>query len=120
MTRQQQIWMESILLGVGTVAVYKWWHEEPMGEAVVPGLVLGVAVGAARVMAGEEGMFGQPVMALGNSVTDGMGTLDPEAVRFLEEVARYNQADNLYAPTNLRGVKIGPVPDEPSIVNQEP
>ena len=104
-----QVVMQSLLLGLGAAGLYKIVRQEPVSEAVVPGIVLGTVILVAR----SSGVIARP------NAHHGTGTLSAEAVRLLHQIGDQAEATGLYAPARGGGIRIEPVPDQPSIVNQD-
>jgi hypothetical protein len=104
-----QIVMQSLLLGLGAAGLYKIVRQEPVSEAVVPGIVLGTVILVVRT----SGVVARP------NAHHGTGNLSAEAVRLLHQIGDHAEANGLYAPARGGGIRIEPVPDQPSIVNQD-
>jgi hypothetical protein len=111
MTWEQKM-AASLLAGVVGAGLYKRYREQPLYEAVIPGVVAGVAIGtvwhvSSLSKARENGHFTGP------------GTLAPPAVALLNTIAKHVDEDGLYETRQLEGVKIMPISDNPMYVNQD-
>ena len=111
MTKEQQMAVGIGLIGLGAAILNKSRKGESADGVMAVGLVAGVGVGAIWLLAGEN--------ALSNGKTDGVGTLSPKARQLLHEVAVNIHENGLFDEKSSGGVKIGPIPDEPSIINQD-
>lgn len=111
MTKGQQIAVGLGLIGLGAVVLNRSRKDEPAGSVLAVGVTAGVAIGAVWLLSGEN--------ALSNGKTEGTGTLPPKAVMLLDEVAETVELNGLYNPVSSGGVKVGPLPDQPSIINQD-
>jgi hypothetical protein len=111
MTWEQKM-AASLLAGVVGAGLYKHYRGESIQQAVIPGIVVGVAIGtvwhvSSLSKARENGHFTGP------------GTLSPPAVALLNTIAQHVDEDDLYETRQLEGVKIMPVSDNPMFVNQD-
>ena len=111
MTWEQKM-AASLLAGLAGVGFYKHYRNQPLYEAIIPGVVAGVAIGTAwhassLVPARHNGHFVGP------------GTLGVPAVALLNTIAEHVEEDGLYVTRQLKGVKIMPVSDNPMVVNQD-
>jgi len=104
-----------LAIGLAGAHLYKWYGVPPSFspriDAVKTGLVVGAAISVVWLATSD-------VPARSNGVTDGAGTLGPEARALLNTVSV--AVDNgLYLPRTSGGVKVAPIPAEPSRINQD-
>jgi len=87
-------------------------------DAVIGGVVGGTLANMVVLVGVKNGAQGSnKIEAIFNSdPTAGMGALKEEAISLLQTV----NSDELYQALKEGGVKVAPVPDNPSVVSQDP
>lgn len=106
------------VLGAGAVSLYRGRSgSELFVDAAMHGVVAGTALNVGVWLAGESGLSlpSLPSVAQLNDGLEGVGKLSSEGKKLLSQL----DTDTLYASMKSNGVKIAPVPENPSIVNQD-
>lgn len=108
-------------------AAYSLYQGKDVGDVAVDALLGGGVIGTAAnvgvfLITNEPGKLAVPTesgyalpnpMALLNSAKD-LGAMSKQAVQFLSQLD-----ENLYYPFREGGVKMAPIPSNPSIINQD-
>ncbi len=114
------------LTGFGIAGLYFYFRNKPnktIGmDLVLPGVVMAVGLNLIGWLATEQGwipVYGQDEDLSGaeakSNGNDGMGRLSKKAVNFLSHI----KEKDLYSPYKKGGLKVAPVPDDPSVVTQD-
>jgi hypothetical protein len=111
------------LAGAAGVSYYRGRRgQELMADVAIHGLVAGTALNVADwLLAGE----GEPLAAIANPISSqvsllnrkkekGMGKMGKKAVKLLSDVD-----EDLYDDFKENGVKVGAIPPNPSLINQD-
>jgi hypothetical protein len=107
------------LAGFGIAGLIYYWRSKPnktIGmDLILPGVVLACGLNLIGWLATDAGWIPVYGEAKNNGSDEGMGKLSKKAVNFLKEL----DENQLYKPMKKGGLKIAPVPDDPSVVTQE-
>lgn len=104
------------MLGAGALAYSKGRRETLLQDALLGGLVLGTGASAALLL--YESHTGHALLA-NSAVAEGTGALGPKAVSLLEDISVKAEKDNLWSQSKANGVKVGLVPQDAAIINQD-
>lgn len=103
------------VLGAAGVSYFRGRQgRDVLRDALVHGLVGGTGVNVALWLGDEAGVIALPNHS--SDVAEGAGTMSVEAIAYLADL----NDETLYAASNQDGFIIGPVPDNPYVVEQVP
>lgn len=98
----------------GLLYQYRKRADKSIGmDFVLPGVTMAIGFNVIGWLMTDMGVF--PVLAKSNGDYEGMGNLPKKAVNFLSNL----NPEELYADFKGMGLKIAPIPDNPSIVTQD-
>lgn len=104
-------------LGFGIAGALYYYNRRPDKSIgmnfVLPGATIALGLNVIGWLMTDMGVF--PVIARGNGDYEGMGNLSRDAVSFLSQI----NPEELYSNFKKHGLKIAPIPDNPSIVTQD-
>lgn len=101
------------LAGAGAVSYFRGRRgQDLVVDTVFHGAIVGTGINVVVWhYAGDEA-----ALALNNEGVKGMGNMPAKAIKLLEDV----NVDRVYADLKENGVKVAPVPENPSMVIQDP
>jgi len=107
------------LAGFGIAGAIYYWRSKPnktIGlDLVLPGVLLASGLNLIGWLASEQGWIPVYGEAKSNGSDNGMGKLPKKAVDYLTVI----DEAKMYKPFKKGGLKVAPVPDDPSVVTQE-
>jgi len=98
----------------GLLYYYKNRTDKTIGmDFILPGVTMAIGFNVIGWLMTDMGVF--PILAKSNGDYESMGNLSKKAVGFLSQI----NPEELYADFKKYGLKIAPIPENPSIVTQD-
>lgn len=106
------------LAGAGAISYARGRSGQQIAtDAVIHGLVAGTGFNVVAWLYTEYS--GESALGNGFHPIEGAGNLGQKAVALLNAIADKAESDGIFDPLHEEGVKVAPVPDDPTIVAQE-